>query len=85
MPSFISPTKTLLLKQNEKMLQGFFLPQKKKENIPFSRTISFLVNHHNTSPFFFVLRSLLTNVSVDLFLFFITTYPTTKEKGVALQ
>ncbi len=30
MPSFISPTKTLLLKQNEKMLQGFFLSQKKK-------------------------------------------------------
>ena len=30
-PSFISPTKTLLLKQNEKMLQGFVLPQKKRE------------------------------------------------------
>jgi hypothetical protein len=77
--------KNVAFKTERKNASRLLSLSEKKENTSFSRTISFLVNHHNTSPFFFALRSLLTNVSVDLFLFFITTYPTTKEKGVALQ
>ena len=54
-PSFISPTKTLLLKQNEKMLQGFFLSQKKKKILLFRGLFRFLSTittlHHSFSPY----------------------------------
>ena len=54
--SFISSTKTLLLKENEKMLQGFFLPQKKKKILLFRGLFRFLSTittlHHSFRPTF---------------------------------
>jgi hypothetical protein len=39
---------------------------RKKENDFFSRIVSFVVNHHNTSPFFFVGRFLSADAYVNI-------------------
>jgi hypothetical protein len=57
--------------KRQKSLKASF-SAKEKENDSFSPAASFVINYSNISPFFFAIRSLLTDVYSDL-LFFTTT------------
>ena len=81
---YFSNIKVAFITEQKKSFKASF-SVRKKENNSFSWTVLFIVNHNNTSQFFFVLCSLRTNTYVDYdwILMDITSFGTDQASRIA--